>query len=845
MAYATNRWEGDNLTQQYEFQFAGGYLDKSHVLAYYQDKTTGDVLPIDMTTVQWITSFTLRFPQATAGTHDIVIYRHTPRTPLVNFTNEDRISESNLDRSYLQALFVAVESLDRAEEGGGGTGAGGVVNWADVVGKPFASSTVPGIFKVGSGLSMALDGTLSALGGSGGGTPTGAAGGVLGGFYPNPTFAQPMASVAVMNAALAGKADVGGGNATGTWPISITGTAGSLLPSNLIQEGATLNQVLGWDGSKYRPMTISGGGVAPTVKRIVVIGDSNSATNPNLGEAWPNKLETLIKGAGAQVEVINLSLNGLTYYQANTSVEYGTQTTVDKAIALAADVYIVVLGFNDTIGATGPVDARTLSQVQADALSFYTALRAGRPTAAILYGQQVPYDATHSTPAALLNRHVLPIHMQVATTGILANTYNPEILGNAVSAGYRTNYGNWQSLDTYIQAFTQHNGSFIWPLWNVVRLGAGAHDALHLREVGHQLMAGVVYEVFRTHSALTPIFPGLVNQDYPSWSSFIGLFNEWLTDGGTEWTDKTPTFLGTTQATYNTLVQALQPRRWFYPTKATLAVSATSTTSATPFSWYLTGAQPNTEVFTSLDGGAWGSQGFTSSAGNFIGAGLLGLATGTYTFRYKCGSEVYGPVAVTVTAVANNYALTTGTNATGTWPISITGAAPWANVSGKPVYFPGACGAGLGLIATQSLSANAWTRVKFAVGANVVITAGAPIISAMDPVNGLVFQVTATGIYRLSFTATVGNAAAGNLFLAGLVMNEPGGVVFTIQGGSYYAPTLNYAGTVMIDVTLRMPQNGYAVPVIYSLGAGQTVAATAGGTNTGHFHSITYVGPAT
>lgn len=847
MAYATNRWQGDNVTRQYDFQFAGGYLDKSHVLAYYQDRTTQDITIINMADVAWVGQFTLRFPGATSSTADLVVYRQTPRTPLVSFTNGDRISEATLDRSYLQALFVAVESLDRAEEGAGGSGGvGGPVQWADIQNVPFATTTIAGVFKVGAGLTM-TDGVLSVTGGGGGGGATGAAGGVLSGFYPSPDFAQPMASLAVMNAALSGKANTNGSNATGTWPISITGSAGSVSPAGILQAGATPGQALVWNGVQYAPATVSGGGGGTAIKRICVIGDSNSATNPALGEAWPNMLETIIKGAGQQVEVINLAVNGMSYYQANTVAKFGAQTVVQKAIALAADAYVVVLGFNDTIGATGPVDARTITQVQQDALDFFTALRAGRPTTPILYGSQVPYDVTHAAPAALLNQHVLPIHMQLATTGILANTYNPEVLGNAVSATNRGRYANWQTLDTYIQSFTQLSGSFIWPYWNVVRLGCGASDALHLREVGHQLMATVVYEVFRTHASLTPVFPGLVDQNYPAWSSFVGVFNEWLTDGGTQWTDKVPMFTATSQNTYPGLVQGMSPRRWYYPTKGTLNISASTTTSATPFAWTLRGCEPNTEVFTSVDGAAWGSQGFTSTAGDFIGAGFLPVVTtGTYTFRYKCGSEVYGPIPIAITATSSSFALTNGTNATGTWPISITGAAPWANVSGKPVYFPGASGAGLGLIATQSLSAAAWTRVKFAVGANVNITPGAPIISAMDPVAGLVFQVTATGIYRVSFTATVGNAAVNNLFLAGLVFNEPGGTVFTVQGMPFYPPVANYAGAVSIDVTLRMPLNGYVIPVIYSLGAGQTVTGTAGGTtNIGHFHSINYVGPAT
>lgn len=114
MLYATNIFPGDGTTRQFELTFVGGYLDRDHVIAYYEDNLSKVQTPIDIGTVTWLGPYTVQLPPGAAASPgtNVVFARQTPREPLVDFQGSSRITEANLDLAHRQGLFVAVESLD-------------------------------------------------------------------------------------------------------------------------------------------------------------------------------------------------------------------------------------------------------------------------------------------------------------------------------------------------------------------------------------------------------------------------------------------------------------------------------------------------------------------------------------------------------------------------------------------------------------------------------------------------------------------------------------------------------------------------------------------------------------
>lgn len=65
---------------------------------------------------EWLTTNTVRVVPAVANGETLKIARETPRTPITSFSNTNNLTAESLNRSDLQALHVAEEAADRAEE---------------------------------------------------------------------------------------------------------------------------------------------------------------------------------------------------------------------------------------------------------------------------------------------------------------------------------------------------------------------------------------------------------------------------------------------------------------------------------------------------------------------------------------------------------------------------------------------------------------------------------------------------------------------------------------------------------------------------------------------------------
>lgn len=106
---------GDGVTTQHAFNFAGGYISRTHVKARII-AADGGITKITVTDGMFVGDFTLNIGVVTPIGSTLRIYRETPRAePLANFAGGSRITEANLDLLTQQAIFGVAEAFDAGE----------------------------------------------------------------------------------------------------------------------------------------------------------------------------------------------------------------------------------------------------------------------------------------------------------------------------------------------------------------------------------------------------------------------------------------------------------------------------------------------------------------------------------------------------------------------------------------------------------------------------------------------------------------------------------------------------------------------------------------------------------
>ena len=609
--YATNRFLGDGSTTSYEFNFVGKYIDRTHVKVYQEDNATKVRTYVSINDSNFLNDTTLRSLPVTPVGSTLVIYRDTPKPPLVDFVNGSRFTEYNMDLVARQGLFVAMEALD---EGGNG-----VITLPSVLDATQVNATLPSTPGVTT-VQQALD------------------------FLWNEIDSGWQAKVDT-------EANIG------------AAASSSLLSPNHFYRSSDTGKL--WFALSTSALLLTapeggggggGGGYTPPPK-VVVIGDSMAAQHPLQSESWPAVWETRMRMVGAPVRVVDLAVGGWTYNKANTLVTHGTNTMIQQAIAEAPAMVIVNLGANDQ---ALRVEGRSLAQAQADCNTALNALRAGLPSAVIVVVSEYLFDSVNfPTPGTTLkNKGTIPGLMQKKTGGILSGFYTGEMLDDSASSTQKTNFADWISLDTYARGHSAVNGSITMRAWRAVRMGAVGLDGIHLNALGQHILAGYALVAAQTVPAMKALWPQISADQVPEWRDPDALFSAFFTASGDGYTQRSA--LSAVWANQLSKhwggVPLARGDNWWAPSGGTVGVWPQGVTTDETLSpvmyWKMAGCLPLEACSASIDGGAFSTTyGAVTTDARGDSMGLIHahwMPAGTRTLRYKVGNEVFGPFTISI-----------------------------------------------------------------------------------------------------------------------------------------------------------------------------------------------------
>lgn len=111
--YSINTFPGNGSQTNFEISFAGGYISKEHVKAYYR-VGIGNSIPVP---IEWVGNNVVRVSPAIPTGATLTVYRDTPKdVPLADFSDGAVLTEESLDINAKQAVFIAAEAQDNGSE---------------------------------------------------------------------------------------------------------------------------------------------------------------------------------------------------------------------------------------------------------------------------------------------------------------------------------------------------------------------------------------------------------------------------------------------------------------------------------------------------------------------------------------------------------------------------------------------------------------------------------------------------------------------------------------------------------------------------------------------------------
>lgn len=430
--------------------------------------------------------------------------------------------------------------------------------------------------------------------------------------------------------------------------------------------------------------------------RIAILGHSLGTHNALSTCSWPDRLSQYLNNSGGDVaNILNFSINGLQSSTAlsDTALFGGGKTPVQALIAARPDIVIIDLGVNDVLTQQiiTPSTAITTAAAKANIASVVSTIKAALPSSAVYLVRLKAHDETHATPSTLLNRHVaFPAFWTLRTTGQLANCWTDDIEGDALEAGRRTAYANYEDYCDYAVTLPGLAGVLNVDVFRAARLGGMSPDRMHLNDLGMSFIAASIAQQLPVGSYAT------FGKSRMPWNSPKSFFDDILESSSGKWIRKAASVF----QPYNFIGQEsskaslLDIDNWMRAYRGTVIFNRTTVPLSGEVSVLIRGAKPHTTVQAAIGIGPWLPNITLNANGDgCVTVPIRALGLGTTTVRYKIGEDIFGPLSITVTEDGGSPDLDTG------WQ-NMTLISPWAAANsdnipqyrriGKVMYLRGA-----------------------------------------------------------------------------------------------------------------------------------------------------------